>query len=295
MRPFVLLALAAASFGFDAQTGRVGHIDRPLEALLPVAAGLFTMGAPPEAQRAALRLCVEEVGPALPQACHADLFVAEGPEQKVYLGAFAIDRVEVTVGAYRACVQAGVCSPGPLLVPDQRFLGSTSPVTSVTWNEATRYCAWRGARLPSEAEWERAARGTDGRTWPWGNHPRPHAANHGRFLTSEEGSPAPSVKMRPDDRDGWAFLAPVGSYLDAASPVGALDMAGNAAEWTADIYHEEPPQRARTINPRGPALGGMRTVRGGSWRQPRLFQRTTARDGAPPDTRSPEIGFRCAR
>src|SRR5262245_6049863 len=115
MRRLTLLALAIGAAGFDAQTGRVGHFDRPLEALLPITADLFTISAPPEAQRAAQRLCVEEVGPALSQACHADMFAAEGPEQKVYLAAFAIDRVEVTVGAYRACVQAGVCSPAPLL------------------------------------------------------------------------------------------------------------------------------------------------------------------------------------
>jgi formylglycine-generating enzyme required for sulfatase activity len=101
--------------------------------------------------------------------------------------------------------------------------------------------------------------------------------------------------MRPDDSDGWAFLAPVGSYPDALSPVGALDMAGNASEWTADVYHEDPPQRMSTVNPHGPAVGSLRTVRGGSWRHPVLFLRTTTREAVAADARSPEIGFRCAR
>jgi formylglycine-generating enzyme required for sulfatase activity len=114
-------------------------------------------------------------------------------------------------------------------------------------------------------------------------------------MTLDELGAVQTLRMRPDATDGFAFVAPVGSYPDSASPSGALDMAGNVAEWTADVYHEEPPQRASTVNPRGPAAGSLRSLRGGSWRQPRFFQRTTARDGAPAETRSPEIGFRCAR
>jgi len=279
--------------GFD--TGRTARVDRPLEAMLPVPAGQFTMGSSGEAQRAALRMCMEEIGEKLQQACHADLFASEGPATSVYLSAYAIDRVEVTVAAYRKCVQAGACSPAPLLQSDTRFLLPQLPITSVTWDEGRAYCAWRGARLPTEAEWERAARGSDGRTWPWGNAPQGKNANHGRFMSGDELGISQVPRMRPDESDGHAFLAPVGSYPDGASPVGALDLAGNAAEWTADVYHEEPPQRSATVNPHGPAVGQLRTLRGGSWRHPMLFLRSTSRDAAPSDSRSPEIGFRCAR
>jgi formylglycine-generating enzyme required for sulfatase activity len=278
--------------GFD--TGHTTRVDRPLEAMLPVPAGTFVMGASGEAQRAALRLCLDEISPRMQQACHADVFASEGPATQVYLSGFSIDRVEVTVAAWRKCVQAGACSPAPLLITDARFLAPELPVTSVTWQEARAYCEWRGARLPTEAEWERAARGIDARTWPWGNLLRQDAANHGRFLNAEDVGGAQGPHLRPDDSDGHAFLAPVGSHPDAASPVGALDMAGNAAEWTDDVYHEEPPQRASLVNPHGPAAGSLRTVRGGSWRHPMLFLRTTAREPVPFDTRSPEIGFRCA-
>jgi sulfatase modifying factor 1 len=291
MRRLVLCAFLCA--GFD--TGHTTRVDRPLESMLPVPAGTFTMGASGEAQRSALRMCIEEVPPRIQPACHADVFASEGPANPVYLSAYSIDRVEVTVAAYRGCVRAGACSPGPLLQTDTRFLQPRLPITSVTWDEARAYCAWRGARLPSEAEWERAARGVDARTWTWGNLPRGDAANHGRFINAEEMGSSNILRMRPDESDGYAFLAPVGSYPDVTSPVGALDLAGNASEWTADVYHEDPPQRGSTVNPHGPAAGSMRTVRGGSWRHPMLFLRTTARDPVAPDTRSPEVGFRCAR
>jgi formylglycine-generating enzyme required for sulfatase activity len=292
---FVRGVLFVAALAQHLASGRTGEVARPLEAMLAVPAGTFLMGATDEARGAALELCKEEIGRRQERACQPELFAIESPQRKVYLAAFSVDRVEVTVGAYRACVRAGACAPEPLLVPDARFLQSTLPITSVTFAEAERFCAWRGARLPSEAEWERAARGTDGRTWPWGNTPRPGASNHGRFETTDELAPNQTTLIRPDASDGWAFLAPVGSYPDGASPVGALDMAGNAMEWTADVYHEEPPQRGSTVNPRGPRLGALRVTRGGSWRQPRMFQRTTARDGAAPETRSPELGFRCVR
>jgi formylglycine-generating enzyme required for sulfatase activity len=175
------------------------------------------------------------------------------------------------------------------------LIAPTLPMTSVTWKEASAYCRWRGGRLPSEAEWERAARGTDGRAWPWGNTEQPRAFNHGRFNDPEDVGGNPIALIRPDVGDGAAFLAPVGSYRDGASPAGVLDMAGNAMEWTADVYQAEPPQTAATVNPHGPAEGQLRVVRGGSWRQPPFFARTTYREAVNPESRSAEIGFRCVR
>jgi formylglycine-generating enzyme required for sulfatase activity len=294
-----VLTLAAATAppaAVEAPTGRATVVQRPLEAMVPIRGGTFTMGASVELQSSALELCKDEIGPRNRVACQREVVQTEGPQCKVYLSPFSIDRVEVTVGAWRACVQAGACSPAPLALADARFLGSSLPVTSVTWAEADQFCAWRGGRLPTEAEWERAARGVDGRVWPWGNVLKPNALNHGRFVGSDDVDGSDRTPLiRPDASDGAAFLAPVGAHPDGASPEGVLDMAGNVMEWTADYYRPESPQSLATVNPHGPDVGAMRSVRGGSWRQPPFFARTSYREAAAPETRSTEIGFRCAR
>jgi formylglycine-generating enzyme required for sulfatase activity len=290
----VTAATPAPPSSFEAPTGRATVVRRPLESMVAIRGGLFTMGASAEMQSAALELCREEIGPRHRGSCIREVVETEGPQRRVWVSSFAIDRVEVTVAAYRACVQAGACAPAPLTVTDGRFLGPTMPVTSVSWSEAASYCSWRGARLPSEAEWERAARGTDGRVWPWGNVLRPNAFNHGRFAGPDDAGGDFVALIRPDASDGATFVEPVGAHPDAASPDGVLDMAGNAMEWTDDFYRPEPPQASSTVNPRGPDAGAMRVLRGGSWRQPPFFARTSYREAAAPDTRAPEIGFRCA-
>jgi formylglycine-generating enzyme required for sulfatase activity len=281
--------------GVEATTGSATVVRRPLAAMVPIRGGLFTMGASAEMQSAALDLCREEIGPRNRSACIRDVVESEGPQRKVYVSGFAIDRVEVTVAAYRACVQAGACSPAPLNIADTRFTQPTMPVSTVTWSEADAYCAWRGARLPTEAEWERAARGTDGRVYPWGNLLRPNLFNHGRFATADDPGSDFVALIRPDASDGATFLSAVGAHPDGASPEGILDLAGNVMEWTSDFYRPEPPQASSTVNPHGPDAGAMRVLRGGSWRQPPFFARASYREAATPETRSTEIGFRCAR
>jgi sulfatase modifying factor 1 len=251
------------------------------------------MGASPAQQASALAECREEIGARSAQLCNAEVFASEGPDASVYLSAFAIDRTEVTVAAYQGCVAAGRCSTEPLLPSDRRFVSAAYPITSVTFDDAVRYCAFVGGRLPTEAEWERAARGKDGRSWPWGSSLRGDRSNHGRF-SGDGDLGAGHALLFPDETDGFPFLSPVGAFPSGASPDGLLDAAGNAAEWTADFYSEEPPQRRRLSQPRGPRSGALRVLRGGSFREPLLYQRTTARSAAPGDTRSPEIGFRCA-
>ncbi|HEY7954849.1 MAG TPA: SUMF1/EgtB/PvdO family nonheme iron enzyme [Polyangia bacterium] len=286
------LAEPASSATFSGPTGGALVVERPLEARIRIPAGKFKMGASDEAARAALGLCREELGRQAMQDCD---FSNEGPEREVYLSAYAIDRVEVTVADYRACARAGACSPAPLFGGDPRLSAPNLPVTRVSWDEAAAYCRFRGARLPTEAEWERAARGQDGRTFPWGNIPNPKLCNHGRFRTVGELGPQPLTVVEVDPSDGYAFLSKVGAFPAGASPDGVLDLAGNVMEWTADVYAPDPPEKASPVNPRGPEDGPLRSVRGGSFRQPLLYQRTTSRNGFPPSFRSPELGFRCVK
>ena len=170
------------------------------------------------------------------------------PQHTVYLDAFWIDRTEVTNAQYQKCTQAGACR----VVADMTGYdpqGKPNHPVEVTWNDAQAYCQWAGARLPTEAEWEKAARGTDGRTYPWGNA-RPDCSLATAF--GKDGACAEGT-------------VPVGSTPAGASPYGALDMAGNAAEWVNDWFDYEYYSRSTERNPPGPDSGTSRVVRGGTW------------------------------
>lgn len=215
----------------------------------------------------------------------------EKPRRQVYLSAFFINRYEVTNARFAAFVAAtgyqteaekrgvekadGISwrqphGPGAVAAPSH-------PVVYVSWRDAEAYCAWRGGRLPTEAEWEKSARGPDGRLWPWG---AAFAAGRANVWGAE---------------DGYAGLAPVGSFPAGASPYGALDLAGNVWEWCADWYDADYYATAPTQDPQGPATGRFKVLRGGSWinRGPTL--RSINRFEVLPVERSPYIGFRCAR
>src|SRR4051794_17411075 len=179
----------------------------------------------------------------------------EWPQRSVYLDAFAIDQVEVTNERYMAFVATtGHRNPpnpygtGPLL----SIKGIEQlPVVQTTWYDAKAYCSWAKKRLPTEAEWEKAARGTDGRRFPWGNDdPTPSRANFDR------------------EWDGDKTLAPVGSLSEGASPYGVKNMAGNAREWVQDWYDHDYYKHAPHRNPQGPERGVVRSIRGGSWHSP---------------------------
>ena len=191
----------------------------------------------------------------------------ERPVRKVTVKAFAIDRTEVTRGDYAACVAARHCKATTEKTaadgPDARL-----PVTGVDWNDAQAYCKFAGGRLPSEVEWEKAARGTDGREYPWGNDVDCARANWGSF----EGE-GPCAGKNP------GHPVAVGQYPTGASPYGLLDMGGNVWEWVADKYDEDP---------------GRRVVRGGSCCTFFVGPRAPNRNAWAPDHRDGDLGFRCA-
>lgn len=200
----------------------------------------------------------------------------EHPLHVLSLDAFWIDETEVTNAQYRMCVEAGVCEIPSVEGYDPLERGNW-PV-EVTWRAAQAYCTWAGGRLPTEAEWEKAARGTDARTYPWGDEePDCTRANHDSL------------------REGWCFagLAPVGSFLAGASPYGALDMAGNVEEWVNDWYDANYYGQSPEQNPLGPDSGEYRVARGCNWYHPAEYIRAAYRaSGAPDDTTMP-LGFRC--
>jgi len=236
----------------------------------------------------------------------------EQPIHTVYLDAYWIDQTEVTNAMFtlfveRTGYQTDAEGEGSSYVFDgtnwndvsgadwQHPQGPSSglaglndhPVVHVSWNDAEAYCGWAGVRLPSEAEWEKAARGIDGRTYPWGNQSL--ARNLLNFA---------DINLNVDwaDRnvdDGYQFTAPVGSYPAGASPYGALDMAGNVWEWVEDWYGETYYSQSPESNPTGPASGQYRVLRGGSWVSYGVDLRSAYRYWGGPDLRNYVIGFRC--
>jgi eukaryotic-like serine/threonine-protein kinase len=201
----------------------------------------------------------------------------EKPARKVRLSkGFWIYRTEVTNGMYGKFLAANRTHLKPKYWTDSRFNTPDQPVVGVSWNDAAAYCKWAGGRLPTEAEWECAARGTDGRKYPWGpQDPDPTRAVFG--LGEVTGKPGP-----------------VGKLDAGASPCGARDMSGNVWEWCADWYDGTFYRTSMPADPTGPANGVERVTRGGSWFTVPFYLRASYRMRYTPDSRASDLGFRPA-
>lgn len=210
--------------------------------------------------------------------------IDEAPVHTVTLDAYWIDKFEVTNAQYKLCVDDGVCTPPDTGGSETRnaYFGELEfgnyPVVFVDWYQADTYCAWTGGRLPTEAEWEKAARGEDERIYPWGNQP-PTCD-----LTNYE--IAPSTWCVGD-------TTRVGNYPDGASPFGALDMAGNLWEWVADWYAENYYSNSPEANPTGPLNGADKVLRGGAWGYYEDGVRSADRGWSAPSEAYRNGGFRC--
>jgi formylglycine-generating enzyme required for sulfatase activity len=237
----------------------------------------------------------------------------EKPAHQVTLSPFCIDRKEVTAGEFEACSSIGECKRAPVevdwkdITPRQVKVYSTfcnarrperadHPINCVDFERAARYCAYRGKRLPTEAEWEFAARGSDGRKYPWGDEePDAKRLNAcGAECVAWGAKHGEPMRALYTANDGWEGTAPVGSFPDGASPFGLLDVVGNVWEWTSDwdgSYGKDP-----AVDPTGPASGTRRVVRGGAFNGGfASWVRPTQRYSDRPETQSHAYGFRCAR
>lgn len=230
--------------------------------MMVVPGGWFLMGSDPKVDRAA--------GP------------QEQPQRRVYVEAFRINRFETSnVDYLRYVLRTG--ASWPRYWKEQPFPEKMAkhPVIGVSWREADAYCRWAGKRLPTEAEWEKAARGEDGRIFPWGNEPAGWMKSNIAHPGSKRG-----FKYPP--------LANVDRYDKGVSPYGVQQMAGNVSEWVADWFDPEYYRAKEDHNPTGPRQGQDKVFRGGSWNEDPEVARSAGRNAAGLDHWSYLIGFRCA-
>jgi len=272
---------------------RIVTLQAPGADRILVRGGTFMMGSSDSEIELAVGLCQREPAP---DDCVDQLFSNEGAEHEVLLSDFWIDRTEVTVARYRQCVAAGRCTQPPYASGGERFDRADLPVTLVTWQDASTFCEWAAGRLPTEAEWERAARGRAGRRYPWGNVFNPNLANRGHGagiqIQLQQGALASFAWDELEAGDRFRELAPVGSYPDGRTPDGIDDLAGNVEEWVADYYAPEYP-KADQNNPRGPDVGEERVLRGGSYQYAAPWLRGASRTKDFPSIRRSWRGFRC--
>ncbi len=270
LRGALLLPGAVSSAMYDGRPAlkagdvRINTKDGAEMVLVP--AGEFLMGSTPEQIE---NLPEKSRISSLQSAAEDEWRKAELPQHAVALSGYWVYKYEVTVAQYRKyCAETGRQMPK---APESGWLDD-HPIAYITWREAANYATWAGLSLPSEAQWEKAARGTDGRIYPWGN-------DYNRSKCNRRAN-------------GLMRTEPVGSYPEGASPYGCMDMAGNVWEWCSDWYSKDYYSKSPAINPTGPERGGYRILRGGKWRTLTRYYRCSSRLSYPPSYRSYSIGFR---
>ncbi len=249
----------------------VNDIDGAKLVLIP--AGEFTMGSDPESD--------------------PNFWGAEGPAHEVYLDAYWIYQTEVTVGMYEDCYLSGYCPLSYLQTATHEDVvqyreNSDLPMVFVTWEQAGYYCDWAADGLPTEAQWEKAARGTDERFFPWGKVP--FEKGFANYCGTECEDSASTLATFDD---GYPLTAPVGSFPAGASPYGVMDMAGNVWEWTADYFGQTYYAISPDANPTGPATGDRYVVRGGGFWNGLAGLRVVARISLDTEAALNTVGFRC--
>ena len=237
------------------------NVSQPNEGMVLILEGPFMMGSSKEDIEWVVRTF---------HSASREWYQDETPKQEMYLDSYYIDKVEVTNAQYKKYITT-TDKPTPKFWDNPRFNKPNQPVVGVRFEEAVEYCLWIGKRLPSEAEWEKAARGEDSRKFPWGNEPDPTLANV-RGL-----------------KDQHRYTSSTGSYPSGKSPYGVMDMAGNVWEWTSDWYLPYPNSKY-TNDMFGQTL---KVVRGGSWNSNMDLARTGIRGKALPRQQQNYIGFRC--
>lgn len=278
----VIVMVALTLSGCAAEPKQKAPWTRPADGMVMVSvpAGKFTMGM---TAKDAFAICSKSEND-----CNLSDFKDEEPAHTVYLADFWIDKTDVTNAMYEKCVIAGACQkPTNSASASQTFiyyygnpLFDNYPVIFMIWNDAQAYCKWAGVRLPTEAEWEKAARGTDKRTYPWGNQPPTCSlTNFGSIMIS-----GGSVGCVGDTTE-------VDSYPSGASPYGALDMAGNVMNWVSDWYSPTYYASSPSSNPTGPASGQDHDRRGGTFDEAGGYIFSADRDM---ESSLIATGFRCA-